>query len=266
MLLCRSTIQRERSSEARSTTGELTGFLETGGSRRRSLADSVTMAQGAEDLLLGDTILANERGVRMDKAASITAVPKISAEIMGSAVNIPGIFGRGGDGGGYDGQEASENNNSVGVHGNSKLSGPGPLLGSSSAYQASGVEHPVIVGDKTPGYHEKGKGKTGERAKKVTPHAIGTNRVAVDGCLDDDEGPGNDEDPGNKGKATTGNSPTPPHPTPRRRERKKREQIKKAEDAKAEKGGDANQKSSEFGPWSIEAFDLIAWRPPNLDG
>lgn len=255
MLICRSTIQRERSSEARSTTGELTGFLEAGGSRRRNLADSVTIAQCAEDLILGDTILAKGRGVRMDKAASITAVPKISAEITGFAVNRPGIFRRGGGGGGYDGQETSGNINTMEVHGNSKLSGPGPPLGSSSAYQASGVEHPVIVSDKTPGHNEKEKGKTGERAKGI-PHAMGTNRVAVDGCLDEVEGLGNN------GKATTGNSPTPPHPTSRRRERKKREQFRKAEGAKTEKGGNANQKSSEFGPWSIEAFDLIAWRPP----
>jgi len=256
MLFCKSTIQRERSSEAGPTAGELTGFLEAGNSRQRSLADSTAMTRGAEDLLLSDTILAERRG---NKAASIWAGTKISNEITGFSGNRPVMIGRDGGGGGHDGQETSEINTPVGVHGNSKSSVPGPPLGFfSSAYQASGVEHSVIVSDRAPGHKGKGKGKIEERTEKGSAHAIGANRVALDGCLDEGEGPGNS---GGATSNTSGGSPTPPHP---RRERKKREQIKETEAAKTE-GGDTNPKS-EFGPWSLEAFDLIAWKPPNLDG
>ena len=196
MLLCRSTIQRERSREARPTTGELTGVLEVGNSRRGRLADSMVMAQGAEDLL---------------------------------------------------------GNTSVGVHGNSKSSALDPPLGFSSAYRASGVENSSIVSDRTSGHKEKGKEKTEEGAEKGSAHAISVNRAALHACLDEAEGLGN------SGGATSGGSPTPPHPAPRRRERKRRER-------KTEEGEDTNHNSSEFGPWSIEAFDLLTWRPPNLDG
>ena len=257
-LLCRHTIQRERSSEAR-LTAELTRVPEAGNSRqKRSAANSEVMAQGAEDLLLGE-----RQGLGMDKAVT---------EIEGGfAVNRPRIFGQGGDEGDHDGQGTSEINTSVGVPGNSMSLVPDPPLGSFSAYQASGAQHsPAIVSDRTPGHKEKGKWGTNERmgngewgTKKTemgSAHVIGADRVALDGCLDETESPGNS---GRVTSNTSGGSTISPIPVQKRRERKKREQIKKAE-GEGTKGGNTNSNPREFGPWSMEAFDLIAWRPPNL--
>ena len=248
MLVCRNTIQRDRPSTARPTTKDPTGVPDTRDSRRISSTDSMTMANGAGTLLSDDTTLAERRGLGMDKAVSGTA--------DGFAANSPGIFRRDRGDGVYDGQETSEINSPVGVYGNRRLSVQDSPLGASFAYQASG---PDMVSDVAPGRKEKGKGKQNDRMEKGSAHGIATNSVALDGCLDMAQGPGNN---GTATISTSGNSLTPS--ATRQRIRKKREQNRKTEGARTEEAGSPNLNSREFGAWSLEAFDLFAWRAPNL--